>query len=466
MPVQDIYLYISLFINAVLLGIIIYYGLKHGGINRGFKDTPDAHRGTLKMPVQPGNLEKPFIPLTSQNAERVSGIKGTGNQDEGEKLVKQVPAASLKASRDSLVLENLLDNIPPGVMVIDRDRRILKINEGLLNLFYIDRAETIGERTIFVFNNSRLEALISKAFSQPVPVRENVVFYREEDLYINVEVIPVSLKKISPGVTGPGFSSYGSLYGRDSEGGEEINLIILFNNITGEMEFSKLRSQFVANVSHEMRTPLTSIRGYLETLSATDITSDMVKTKSYLEKSLNEVEKLNFLIKDVLDLSRIEYRRNVLFKDKTELVEIINNCINFLDPLAKNNNNKIIFKHNQDHVYINADEELIQQMVRNLMENVIFHAGSDARLDISLRDEKDRVVIDFKDNGAGISEEDRPFIFQRFYRGKNTPFSKRTGSGLGLAIVKHTVELHKGKIKVDSSPGEGTHFHITFPKKS
>jgi two-component system phosphate regulon sensor histidine kinase PhoR len=167
-----------------------------------------------------------------------------------------------------------------------------------------------------------------------------------------------------------------------------------------------------------------------------------------------------------LNLSKIEYRRNILFAKKYNLVNIINEVINSLVFLADQNNVKIKLYCDEDTVFFITDEELFRQMVKNIVENFIFHAGRDKKLDINLSEENNHINITFTDNGVGISKEDSPYIFQRFYRGKNPITTKTIGSGLGLSIVKHIVELHNGKISVNSKPNVKTVFKIVLPKKA
>jgi signal transduction histidine kinase len=248
----------------------------------------------------------------------------------------------------------------------------------------------------------------------------------------------------------------------EDHGINDYSVIMIFDNATQEVEFSRLRSQFAANVSHEMRTPLTSIKGYIETVADSDF-KDKKMVQDYLEKSLEEVEKLNFLIKDVLDLSKIEYRRNVLFQEDNDLVTIIKDVIGSLDFLAKKNGVSISFSHSARSIPYNTDEELFRQLVRNIVENSIFYSGKDSQIKVSLEKKEDHILLEFIDNGTGIEKEDLPFIFQRFYRGKPDISLRRIGSGLGLSIVKHTVDLHGGDIKVDSIPGVRTRFSITLP---
>jgi two-component system phosphate regulon sensor histidine kinase PhoR len=284
--------------------------------------------------------------------------------------------------------------------------------------------------------------------------RKNIIFYRDdEDIHFEIEAIPVLFNEDS--VTKE----------NKAEENKDINLLILFKNITQEVEFSKLRSQFVANISHEMRTPLTSIRGFLETIAGDESVRNQ-KIKSYLSKSLKEVSRLNYLIEDILNLSNIEYKRNILFRKDYNLNDIIKDSIDSLIFLARQNDVRVDFKYSNDPINYQTDEELFRQMVKNIIENSIFYAGKGVKLSIGIKENKDSVLLQFKDNGIGINREELPYIFQRFYRGKNLKSSKQIGSGLGLSIVKHIVELHNGEISVDSTLNKETKFSIILTKKS
>lgn len=331
----------------------------------------------------------------------------------------------------------IIDSVPNGIVLLDEKLKIAKINESISNLFYLDKVKAIGSTTIFLFHNKNLEDLINESVSTLKLQQKTIVFYQDEDITLEVEAIPVDI--------------------------EDFSICLLFKNTTQEAEFSKLRSQFVANVSHEMRTPLTSIKGYIETLLEND-TVDKELIKRYLLKADEEVDRLSFLIEDVLDLSNIEYRRNILLKQEFNIVDIIKDCIKSLVFLTEKNNVKIVFNPDSDAIKMRTDEELFRQLVRNMIENAIFHGGKGTELNIELENSTSELILSFYDNGVGIEKSDQPFVFQRFYRGANPISSKKIGSGLGLAIVKHIVELHGGTIELTSTPGIDTRFTITFPK--
>ena len=370
--------------------------------------------------------------FNTENTLKSIKAEAVDNQVKNSQLLQQV-----------VLLDTILDNIPFGTLILDNQSRILRINDSLASLFYLDKNDCIGKKTILVFNNKNLEDLISKSYAELKPQKEEILFYGDEDTSLDIEIVPI----------------------KTLEKNEKLYLLVLIRNATQEVEFAKLRSQFVANVSHEMRTPLTSIKGYIETVLEDDFANKEI-IKKYLAKSLGEVDRLSYLIEDVLDLSNIEYKRNILFKQEYNLVDLINECIQSASFLAEKNDIAIEFNYDANPLKYITDEELFRQLVKNMIENSIFHAGKGIKLNIGLEEKDDIIRLIFSDNGIGISEQDLPYIFQRFYRGKN-PFSSRSiGSGLGLSIVKHIIELHNGKIEVTSTPDVETKFIISLPKKN
>ncbi len=357
---------------------------------------------------------------------------------------------TIRPSQELKLLGHIIDNIWHGILVTNENREIISINKSMASLFYLSPEDVLGRKTINVFNNNHLEKFIGKVFESLEPRRENIIFYEDEELYMDMEAFLVTAR--------------GELLDKHKKGhAAGLKLVILAKNNTQEIEFSKLRSQFVANVSHEMRTPITSIRGYLEILE--DELKEDEKKRHFVSKSLEETERLNYLIEDVLNLSKIEYKRNVLLKEEVEIIHAIREILDGLRYLARQNQIEIEFNYSDETINFVTDPDLFRQLVKNLAENSIFHAGRQSRLSISVGSTDEGIYLYFRDDGVGISKEDIPYIFQRFYRGK-TPFSaKRIGSGLGLSIVKHIVDLHNGRIRVQSKPNIETVFKVFLPAK-
>ncbi len=445
LPYQTLF-YISASIILVLTIVLVIFILRNRFLNRKFSEA-------IKSILSGINSIKNINSDNSGNqSTNIRDLKVKPYIFDVEEVINLFKDIIKIIKQNSYLIDMIIDNTQQGIMIIDRERKILKINNSLLNLFYLNRGDVLNSKTIIALNNEKLENQISRSFKELVSQENDIVFFEEEEKHLEVETIPVI------------FSPYSSV--EDIKKNEDITVLILifFRNVTPEVEFSKLRSQFVDNISHEMRTPLTSIGGYLETILSDD-SINQEKIKDYLSKSLKEVERLNLLIKDILDLSNIEYRRNVLFEKEYNLIDIIKDTIESLSFLANQNNLKIDFKFNSNPINYQTDGELFRQMVRNIIENSIFYAGDGVKLDIDIREENSKILLTFKDNGIGINKDELPYIFQRFYRGRNPGSSKQIGSGLGLSIVKHIVDLHKGKISVSSIPYRETRFSIVLLKE-
>ncbi len=439
---QEIYIYLLAIVVLILLVLTIYYHLRVKKIYRHFK--------TLLDILSSGISEISNIGIDNSSVHVSSKLNEYERFRDVKELINNI---SEQFKKNSKLIDTVLNNMSMGIMIIGIDKKIIKINASLLNLFHLESSKVIGENIMMVFSNAKLESMVADTIKDRKQKKEDMKFYGYEDLYLTIETIPLEFD----------YNTGSKSISIKAEAGKEISVLVLAENVTQEVEFSKLRSQFVANVSHEMRTPLTSIRGYLETILGSGI-KDKKLVRKYLNKGLEEVNRLNFLIKDILDLSRIEYRRNVIFANDIDLVEVIRESIDSLDFLADENNITVEFEHTKDSIKYRSDEELFRQLAGNIIENAMFYAGSGSRLKINLSEDEENIYLNFADNGKGILKEDLPYIFQRFFRGKSPYSLKRIGSGLGLSIVKHTVDLHGGRVEVTSRPNIETSFKIVLPK--
>jgi len=234
-----------------------------------------------------------------------------------------------------------------------------------------------------------------------------------------------------------------------------------------ERENAALRksgSEFVANVSHELKTPLTSIKGYSETLRIL-IQKDPVKALDFLTRLDENAERLRVLIQDILDLSKIEapnfHHQLKVFKVEPLLLELREQ---FALKLATNKQTLLVRSEVEN---LNADERMFEHALSNLIENAIRYSGAGAIIEITgtILSESGRMWAEFEvsDNGPGINVEDLPNIFERFYRADKSRNRQSGGSGLGLAIVKHIMLSHGGIVKVQSEPQKGAAFSLLFP---
>lgn len=227
-------------------------------------------------------------------------------------------------------------------------------------------------------------------------------------------------------------------------------------------KLEKMRSEFVANVSHELKSPLTSIRGFIETLKSVD---DKKTRDKFLDIIYEESERLTRLISDILTLSELENKDTTINFEKVDIDKGINDIVDIMKPIAQNKNISIKYKnmYGKNDVYINGDRDKFKQMIINLIDNGIKYTNDGGFVDIILNVNNKNAEITIKDNGIGIPEEHIPRLFERFYRVDKARSRNQGGTGLGLAIVKHILLLFKGNISVDSRVGVGTSFKITLP---
>ena len=238
-------------------------------------------------------------------------------------------------------------------------------------------------------------------------------------------------------------------------GKENIGKVIAIHDITDIKKLENMRSEFVANVSHELKTPLTSIKGFSETLKYVD---DKETRDKFLNIINKEAERLSRLITDILVLSKLESGSHNDFLPFKPLA-VIEDVVNMVKNMYKNKKVTINID-NTCYSDISCDKDKFLQLMLNLVENAVKYSNEDVIVDIKSYVNEDKYIIEVKDNGIGIPEEDIPRIFERFYR---VDKSRKGGStGLGLAIVKHIVKSYDGEIYVESKLNEGTKFTVQF----
>ncbi|MBE6049047.1 MAG: PAS domain-containing sensor histidine kinase, partial [Clostridium sp.] len=234
---------------------------------------------------------------------------------------------------------------------------------------------------------------------------------------------------------------------------EKIGKVITVQDITDIKRLENMRSQFVANVSHELKTPLTSIKGFAETLRYVE---DDATREKFLDIINKESERLSRLINDTLVLSKIE-SESIGEEEEFYPNNEIEDVINMVRSVAENKNiNLVLEQTNLNLLY--GDKDRFLQLVLNLVENGIKYSNSGATVIIRSYTESEFYILEVEDNGIGIPKEDLPRIFERFYRVDKA--RKSGGTGLGLAIVKHIVKCFNGEIKIESKLGVGSKFTV------
>jgi len=236
--------------------------------------------------------------------------------------------------------------------------------------------------------------------------------------------------------------------------------VLTFTDITEIVTTEKIKRDFVASVSHELKTPLTAIKGYIETMEETADENNAV----YLQIVRRHTERLINLVQDLLNLSALEHPNVKLYWEDVNLKTIANNVLAIFENAAKRKGLKLIQEIPEPPPVIKGDGLRLEQALINLLDNAIKYTEK-GTVSLRVKVVDDQVVISIQDTGIGIAAEHIPRIFERFYVVDRSRSRQSGGTGLGLAIVKHIVELHQGKIRVESTPGKGSEFSVVLPMK-
>lgn len=231
-------------------------------------------------------------------------------------------------------------------------------------------------------------------------------------------------------------------------------------------KMEKFRKEFLANLSHELKTPIFNIQGYIHTL-VDGAYDDPKVLKHFLERTAKSVDRLNNLVDDLDEISKIETGELVIFKETFNIHQLIKDIFESMELKAKMKNITFSIKKGCDkHFYVNADKEKIRQLITNLIDNSIKYGKENGGTVVGFYDMDENILIEITDNGIGISEEHLPRLFERFYRIDKHRSREQGGTGLGLAIVKHIIEAHQQTINVRSRTGVGTTFAFTLEMAS
>ncbi|WP_240473268.1 sensor histidine kinase [Oceanobacillus caeni] len=239
--------------------------------------------------------------------------------------------------------------------------------------------------------------------------------------------------------------------------------VLVIHDITELKKLELMRKDFVANVSHELRTPITSIRGFAETLLEDDLKNKEV-AKEFLTIIYNESDRMQLLIEDLLTLSRLEQENVQLVVNEIDVEGLLKDIIPAYQMKARKKKISIAFSMDEK-LNFKADKEKIKQIIINLLDNAIHYTQEQGKVFLTIDSTEEYVHIHVSDTGMGIDKAALPRIFERFYRVDKARSRNTGGTGLGLAIVKHIVDVHDGKIVIDSEINKGTDIHIYLPRK-
>jgi two-component system, OmpR family, phosphate regulon sensor histidine kinase PhoR len=338
----------------------------------------------------------------------------------------------ISAERDRL--ETVLRVMVEGVLVVDHELRIMLANPRVHELLGT-RGELEGRRPLEAIRSAEVHDLLAEALGSSGPVRRELT-------------APGSDRRVL-GVQAASFSISGTK-----------GAVAVFHDMTEVRRLETVRRDFVANASHEIKTPLTAIRGFAETLLGAELPP--TELRKYLQVILSHSERLSRLVEDLLELSRLESGAHKLDPAPLDIGVLATRLCDELAPRIRERGFDVRVDGAGAPRAL-ADRRAVEQILSNLLDNALKYAESGKKIDIRVTGEDGAVRVDVEDHGPGIPEADRARIFERFYRVDRGRSREQGGTGLGLAIVKHLVQASGGEIWVDSTPGEGSTFSFTLP---
>ncbi|WP_058303386.1 two-component system histidine kinase PnpS [Gorillibacterium timonense] len=342
-------------------------------------------------------------------------------------------------------LQSVMDSMQSGIIMIDREERIMLLNRKAEEFLGFTAEELLNHAYTAANQQYEFSQLIQTCLATGETLRDEMVFYFPEERIMEVSSTPVM----------------------DGQGGMAAALVVL-HDMTAVRRLEKMRSEFVANVSHELKTPIAAVKGFAETL-LNGALDDEEAAHAFVKIIYDESERLNRLIGDILALSKIESRRVPLDFSPIDLNEFLKASLRMVQTEADKKHIRLDLLPAAP-LYLEADEDRLRQILLNLLSNSISYTPEGGEIHVRAEhvpgatdDQDDRVRISVTDTGIGIPKKDLPRIFERFYRVDKARSRSSGGTGLGLSIVKHLVELHRGTIRVESTVGVGSSFIIELP---
>jgi two-component system sensor histidine kinase VicK len=333
-------------------------------------------------------------------------------------------------------LNTILTNMTDGIIAVAITGEIIHTNPAVYDIFSITKEEMENKSFDDISKKLSWEINHEDLFTDSEKANNILVI---NDLIIKTTVV---------------------LFGNEKD--EKVGAIIVLQDVTEQEKLDRMRKEFVANVSHELRTPLTTIKSYTETLldGALENKEHAIK---FLKVIDSESERMTRLVKDLLQLSKLEYDSIQWNMKKISIYKIVSECVYRMNISAEQKNQMLEFNSDLDIPEIMGDRDRIEQVIVNILSNAIKYTHENGKIIINLSLKENEIIVNVTDNGIGIPKEDLPRLFERFYRVDKARSRMLGGTGLGLSIARQIVEAHKGKIKIQSEYGQGTQVFISLP---
>ncbi len=339
--------------------------------------------------------------------------------------------------------EAVLASMVEGVLAVDTDERVIAVNAAAARLLDTDPAAAEGKAIQEVVRNPALQHVVAQTLGGHRPVEADIVMRvgaEERNLQAN-----------------------GTLLHGDDDG-DDVGAVVVLNDVTRLKRLEAVRRDFVANVSHELKTPVTSIKGFAETLEDGAL-DDPAAAHRFVRIIAGQADRLNSIIEDLLALSTLEQSGDspLLQLEEADLCDVVAVALEVCGPKA--GAKSIDLREDCPGCLLaRVSPPLLEQAVVNLIDNAVKYSAEHSTVVVTLEERGDEVVVSVTDEGQGIAREHLPRLFERFYRVDKARSRDLGGTGLGLAIVKHVAQIHGGRVSVDSVMGRGSTFRIHLPR--
>lgn len=332
----------------------------------------------------------------------------------------------------------VLKSMAEGVLAVDPEGKIILANRAVEQMFGVIEPEILGRTVRLGIRNNEIADLTEEA------IRSKRAVEKEINIMVPVEGTFVAIASPILG-----------------EGEKFQGVVCVLHNITELRRLEKYRSEFAANVSHELKTPLTAILSYVETLLGGAL-EDKEHRRDFINKINKHALALSTLIDDLLEISRLESKKELGPFTEVDLGTVLNHAFEAISDKAKRKKVVLENKMKDEEYVVLGIEDHIYRAIFNLLDNAVNYTNPGGRVEITCFKEDSQIKVVVSDTGIGISQEHLPRIFERFYRVDKARSRDLGGTGLGLSIVKHVMEIHQGKVLVESEVGKGSKFTLVF----
>lgn len=391
--------------------------------------------------VRRRRILRPWFQAFREAGQRPKLLPRTGAQDSDFSVQIDSVADSINRLYSELRNENeraelVLGNLREGVLAVDEKSRVLLANRALRRLLDLQETEYLYRPLIEMIRTPAITTLVRRTLEEQTPVEEEIEF-GESQRQLRILARPLPL------------------------GPERSGALLTVRDQTLIKRVDMIKKDFVANASHELKTPLAAIRAYAETLQMGAL-GDANAAEDFVNNIVSQADRMNGLVQGMLQLSRVEVGAAMNIR-RFEALDAIQPCVDASRALARGKGVQVQFKSLNDEIWIRSDRDGLQTIVGNLLSNAVRYTETGGTVTATLAQIDEELCVEVRDTGIGLKDEDLDRVFERFYRAEKDRSTESGGTGLGLSIVKHLVSALGGSVEVESELGQGSCFRVSLP---